>query len=327
MKKKILGLISKGPHFDLNVINKKLFVFLVFFLFITPIIFAQNQYFNNNPVWKISSGCSVSSCFGPTCIEYRTYNYYINGDTIFNSRVYKRLFMKGTANLMWYSFPTPPCCDGSYVFNDTINPVAFLRDTLNKIYVSFGNQDTLLFDYNLSVGDSLPVTYNNYESNITVLSIDSIPVGNQYRKRFQLSFTGAQYLIEGIGHDKGLLETINIPLECGWSLLCYGLADTAYYPQIGTTCNINVGVKDEEVLSNFINIFPNPSSELFTISFPDNFINGELEIYSVLGEKVYSDNINKQSKKEINLKKIGAGIYFVKVFDGEKSYSKKLIIE
>jgi hypothetical protein len=31
-------------------------------------------------------------------------------------------------------------------------------------------------------------------------------------------------------------------------------------------------------------------------------------------------------KKEINLRNISQGVYFIKVFDGEKSYCKKLII-
>ena len=54
---------------------------------------------------------------------------------------------------------------------------------------------------------------------------------------------------------------------------------------------------------------------------------GNVEILNILGENVFVDNIFKESQKKINLKDIAEGIYFVKVFDGEKYYCKKIIIE
>lgn len=46
-----------------------------------------------------------------------------------------------------------------------------------------------------------------------------------------------------------------------------------------------------------------------------------------MGEVVYVDILNGESKKEIDLKNINSGIYFVKVFDEERSYCKKLVVE
>lgn len=54
---------------------------------------------------------------------------------------------------------------------------------------------------------------------------------------------------------------------------------------------------------------------------------GNVEILNILGEKVFTENILNEPKKQINLKNISSGIYFVKVFDGEKYYCKKIIIE
>lgn len=86
---------------------------------------------------------------------------------------------------------------------------------------------------------------------------------------------------------------------------------------------INI-IKPQE---NTISFFPNPTSGVFIITFPENFRKGKIEINNVMGEKIYIDVVDRESKKEINLKNISAGIYFVKVFDGEKSYCKKLIVE
>jgi hypothetical protein len=46
-----------------------------------------------------------------------------------------------------------------------------------------------------------------------------------------------------------------------------------------------------------------------------------------VGENVFTQNIFNESKKEINLNNLCSGIYFVRVYDEEKSYCRKLIIE
>jgi hypothetical protein len=75
------------------------------------------------------------------------------------------------------------------------------------------------------------------------------------------------------------------------------------------------------------NIYPNPAASNFTIDFVNNINHGIVELYNVMGEKVFGETIFNLSKKEISLKNISEGIYFVKVFDGEKSYCKKLIVK
>jgi hypothetical protein len=55
--------------------------------------------------------------------------------------------------------------------------------------------------------------------------------------------------------------------------------------------------------------------------------NGNVEVFNSIGQQVYSEEIsNSINKKEINLN-AAAGIYFVRVRDGEKVFTKKLVIE
>ncbi|MCW5919905.1 MAG: T9SS type A sorting domain-containing protein, partial [Bacteroidetes bacterium] len=75
------------------------------------------------------------------------------------------------------------------------------------------------------------------------------------------------------------------------------------------------------------NISPNPTSDDFTIEFAKTIGKGTLLILNTIGEKVFEAIISNESNKEINLENISSGIYFVKVFDGEKSYCKKIIVE
>ena len=74
-------------------------------------------------------------------------------------------------------------------------------------------------------------------------------------------------------------------------------------------------------------IYPNPNDGVFSISLTANIRNGKLTIYSVPGQIVFENSINSVSRKELHVRNISPGIYFIKVFDGETSYCKKLIVE
>jgi hypothetical protein len=94
-----------------------------------------------------------------------------------------------------------------------------------------------------------------------------------------------------------------------------------------TTLCTTVGLQSE---------IPNPKSEIFishnptvnnfTLTFPNTINKGTIEIYDGMGKKIFNENISDVSQKEIHLKNIEAGIYFVKVRDGEKEFSEKLVV-
>jgi hypothetical protein len=74
-------------------------------------------------------------------------------------------------------------------------------------------------------------------------------------------------------------------------------------------------------------IYPNPTKNSFILQLNSKIIKGLIEIFNVFGENVYRENIFNSSFKNIHLKNVSSGIYLVKVFDGEKYYCKKIIIE
>ncbi len=75
-----------------------------------------------------------------------------------------------------------------------------------------------------------------------------------------------------------------------------------------------------------ISISPNPTTNNFIVTFPNTINKGSIEIYTVLGKKIFIEDIFNVSQKEVRLKNV-AGIYFVKVRDEEKEYCEKLVIE
>ncbi len=88
-----------------------------------------------------------------------------------------------------------------------------------------------------------------------------------------------------------------------------------------------VGINEITGNENDFILSPNPASGNFTITFSSAIKNGIIEIINVMGEKVLMEKIKNESNKEIHLINNTAGIYFVKVFDEEKNYCKKLIVD
>ncbi|MBI3502593.1 MAG: T9SS type A sorting domain-containing protein [Bacteroidetes bacterium] len=101
--------------------------------------------------------------------------------------------------------------------------------------------------------------------------------------------------------------------------------DTTFIPTI-SLCPLNAAVNEFTNDELRLSIYPNPCKGNLRVTINDlRFINSELEIYNVLGGKVYSEKIINQKSLIINLD-VPNGIYFLKVNEEAKSIVKKIII-
>ncbi len=71
-------------------------------------------------------------------------------------------------------------------------------------------------------------------------------------------------------------------------------------------------------------LFPNPTSNLSTVSLPDNFDTGVFRVYSVLGQKMLEQTITK-SLSSVSLKTLHAGTYIYTINWEDNMSSGKLI--
>lgn len=88
------------------------------------------------------------------------------------------------------------------------------------------------------------------------------------------------------------------------------------------------GVSELMGTENDIEIFPNPSNGVFSIH--SQILNNEeqyIEVYNILGEKVHSSNKSKLSAYTVDLSHQSKGVYFVKVYRGEKCTTRKIVVE
>jgi hypothetical protein len=96
---------------------------------------------------------------------------------------------------------------------------------------------------------------------------------------------------------------------------------------MATLCNGFVSVHNEINVPADVIIYPNPVHNTFTISFNGQsaMVQGQLQIFDVMGRAVHGQALTNQST--IIKKQFSPGIYFVKVRDGERVFTKKLVVE
>jgi predicted outer membrane repeat protein len=75
-----------------------------------------------------------------------------------------------------------------------------------------------------------------------------------------------------------------------------------------------------------LKIYPNPSTGKFVVELNEKTDEANFELYNAVGTQVYEATI-KSVKETFDLRKYNPGIYFVKLSDGEKVFTQKLVIE
>lgn len=305
---------------------KPYFLIFTFFQLSTFLSFSQvNTYFENNPVWHVETASySGWDCSG----SIDSYNYYMEGDTIIDTLTYKKIFRQGVVTLINSSCQP---YDNNLYINQT--PSFFLRSFNKKMYIYRPEDqfETLLYDFNLTIGDTLPETYTYNPSNSSYLmiveSIDSVSTPNGYLKKFALSGGNLDTLYEGIGSTGGLEESI-FPLFLSGShqLRCYSLNNSSYVPTISSsTCYITVGIPDLSN-KNEHKVFPNPFSSKMEIQLNSEVNDAELTIFTPNGLKVktivFSGNRFNFEREELN-----AGMYYYQIKPGDaNSLTGKFVI-
>ncbi len=84
----------------------------------------------------------------------------------------------------------------------------------------------------------------------------------------------------------------------------------------------SVGVSEIVTESSFT-LYPNPTSGKFTIACVSCANKPDVEVFNSIGKKI----VVKQKITEINLSDFGKGIYLVKVYDGNKCFTKRINVQ
>lgn len=254
------------------------------FCSVVAVTYAQQpDYFANNPQWRQTSTCAV---YYP-CLEVQEFIYYVHSDTVINNYTYHRIYKVADVEQNWMAPPPASQCGGSWTDNQE---VARLRQDGKKIWSldGDGTNEELLYDFDLEVGDTLPQTPIQWNDNLIVTGVDSVLIGTEFRKVFEV---GSQFLAEGIGHNEGFLEPFPAYLECGYEFLCFTLNGTTYFPDQQTQCDLTVGI-DELRSERMAGIYPNPTADGMVTVELDQTASVSVTVLNSTGELVRTFQAN-----------------------------------
>ena len=303
---------------------EKLYAVLLFtFTFSLSTFLCKAQFNVYHPFPDSNAGWRETIFYTPSTVEYVEFDYYVNGDTIVNGKKYKKLNTSGG-----YSFIPNGPPDSTWYCYDSLYCLLREDTSTRKVYVCFPNytKDTLLYNFNLHVGDTLRQTYiKRWGDTETVKAIDSVLVGSTYRKQFLIALNNYSNnvvfdsLIEGIGSSEGLLELMVPPFESGSWMDCF--TDSTVQFSYGATypCNIfhkchDAGIAAVGKPETSVSVYPNPSSGNYKFQITNYAMQKvNIEVFNVLGEKVYSKFTVHNSPFTIDLSSNPNGIYLYRI--------------
>jgi len=241
--------------------------------------------------------------------------YRIQGDTNIGEKSYKKVYFHHADNPTPYSEYIGGIREDSlkniffYPFSinlPTYTPTVFPNDTSETLIYTFNNLDS---------GMILPINVGVTE--IKVVGVDSVLIGNNYRKRYkieQANTLGYDYWIEGIGSIKDLFMPFTCEFEERLFTLCFTDSVTYYInsPNGEDSCHYALPIGVKEIVSKKISIYPNPASHIIEIkSLNENDI-GIINIYNSHGKKILTDKLIN-SKSKIDISQIKPGFFIVEI--------------
>ncbi len=315
--------------FDINMLTatkrlvkmKKYLLVLPILLLTYKIVNSQSNVYHpfpdTNAIWIGTSWYNVGGT-GP-CLVTNDYNLYISGDTIIGIYSYHKLYRNGYNSSSMCPQP------GYYYYG--IYAGAFRQDNANKkIYLFENGTDTLAYNFNLNVGDTLPWTclsigYNNY-----IQSIDSVLIESQYHKRFWLNNNYAA-LIEGVGSSLGAFARIAPAFESGEDLWCLKINNQTTW----TSLNVNrcglTSITENSIAENQILISQNPFSTETTLNSISDLKNATLTVYNSSGQQAKQMKTISGQTIIFHRDNLPNGLYFIRLTQENKvKMTSKLVI-
>jgi len=299
---------------------KKIILLVIISMFVTRYVCSQ-EYFPfapDNAKWNVLL-VTYPYCKTNLTPDSTLLCYAILGDTTINETTYRKLVRnKGSLE--------NPRHTTVGAFREENRKVYYIGETF--LYLPL-EQEVLLYDFSAQKGDT--IKQNDYIYSV-VTGIDSILIGDTYRKRFQVEhnsfFHNPDYIVEGIGSIKnGLFGLVTDGITGGsfyWEHICYHENEEVYYlnPKFDecypeSLISFTTDLKKELNIS----IYPNPSNKeiMIEMKFPNQ--NLHLKLINTAGNIVKQQALNNETS--IITLPDASDLYFVIIEDAEGNIIKR----
>ena len=298
---------------------KKSLLFSAFLFIGCSNLFSQiNQYKpfpNAGAIWEVSD----TGPYGPGLNTHTTHiRCTVSGDTIIGSFTYKKVVQ---AKSPFQTGPTYSFGPDSFSFayrNDNLNKKVYYLNTTGGV-----NKDTLWYDFNLNVGDTIKNSFsfsnqNGFNTNQRriVSTIDSVNICGIYHKQFQVCINGGGFetqLIEGLGFKDNFIKTLFI--DCPF--------EPVYIDHTTlSTCGF-ASIYESNSIKNLVQVYPNPvTTELKITNSQTTFC--DYTIINTIGKLILKGSYT--DKEFINVSALTNGLYVIELHDKQgNAYQSKFI--
>jgi hypothetical protein len=240
------------------------------------------------------------------------YHYFVEtfiGDSVLNGLQYSQLYQIEYASHPFCQLGNPNCLTG-WTYDTQPWFLGLMReDSTKKVWFvePLDANEQLVYDFGIAPGDT---SFSPFGWGLVCQYIDSVWVGNQYRKRFVFDDNGPNwnYWIEGIGNN-WYWKSQREPFEEYTQLLCFSLNDSSVFggncPWLGWAND----VYEHESGKPAVEIHPSRVSGIGTFYFhrsePEH-----LFIYTSTGHLVRSYAVKGLAEFPFETGRLPSGMYF-----------------
>lgn len=248
------------------------------------------------------------------------WEYHCSGDTSINDFTYKKIYFR---NLVITQNGPPFQSDESYVLfgllrDDTINRKVYAIQILENYNTCPLDEEYLLFDFSLNVGDTANVCVlpDYYDFVVQEIHLTNV-IGFNTR-----AFIGMEMFYEGMGSNYGLFEEMFSPFKKGGKDRYIYHTFLDYYCR-ESPCDLLVSTTDILESQSF-KLMPNPASE--TIYIENSGINkiDIIIVYNILGQKELQFI---GDLRIIDISSLENGIYIIEITANGNKIRQKIIKE
>jgi hypothetical protein len=287
---------------------------------------------SGNVLWakQTLNGSANSVCVGNSVITDNADNAYITGnfeDTVqFGSEV---LYSPSKYSLYLTKYDTGGNVLWVKQSSTDWEGTALASDRLNHIYLagfSYSTLDSLSFDNytlypnSLATNASFLVKFDT--SGIATCGSIINNVGGQGSENGVASDSTGTYV-----YTAGMFENT---VYCGSdTLLWEGGGENAFIGK-WLDCQVATSINILKASAEIVNLYPNPNNGQFTIQLSGVKTNSEIEIYNILGEKVFTENLHSvQGDNIISMGLQSSGMYLYRIIseNGQLIGDGKFVIE
>lgn len=250
------------------------------------------------------------------------YTLIFNGDTLIDNKIYHKNYF----SLVQHVGFNP----GTTLISSAYN--GCLRSEGEKVYYIAKDslEEFLLFDYSLSIGDTIPKgQFNDTINRIITDTVTMEMEDGSYRRKYVINHWNPRFFLYGIGYETGLLQPSSFiihPYDGGTDFVTYCESGIKIYydHNVGgfynaSNCDFPVSSQIKE--SKYIySIYPNPCIN-GTISIKGLNDKDQIEritLINELGLTIKDFQIEASTIKELNIKGIDAGSYILRIIEKDR---------